>query len=155
MALRCLTAIFLGLMLFTPSTVLAEPRCGDVDGGLVDDVWDLADDIRFYRDHREPIRNVCKAMEALEDYQRNNTLSDDEEDILDDQADILVETVERQLKGLEKNLKAAEVWLRADTDSDRERLRRYVNIKEAREHAVEAIGDLERSRLKARALIKP
>lgn len=156
MAQRCLFSTFiLFVMLAMPSLAYAEPRCGDVDNGVVDDTWDVADNIRFYRDYRSPIRSVCEAMEALEDYQKKNTLTKAENDVLDDRAELLEENVERQLQDMHDDLKAIELWLRADADSDRQRMRRLVNIKDARHRVQQMSGNLDGSRREALALIKP
>jgi hypothetical protein len=150
--------VFAATLLFfflVPALAHADPRCGDVENDIVDDIWDIADDIRFYRDYRSPIRDVCEGMEALEDFQRKNTLTKEENDALDDRAEALVEKVETQLQDMHGDLRAIKIWLRAGTDNDRERIRRYVNIKDARRRANEMAGLLEQSRQDALALVGP
>jgi hypothetical protein len=138
-----------------PNIAQAQPRCGDVDRGLVDDVYDVAKDIRFYRDYRDPIEGVCEAMEALEDFQDSKALSKKDQDVLDDRADALVKTVERQLEDFHGDIKSVELWIRADADNDRERLRRVVRIRESKERIQTGIENLNSSRQNALKLIRP
>lgn len=137
-----------------PSAAYAQPRCGDVDRGLVDDVYDVAKDIRFYRDYRDPIEDVCEAMEALEDFQDSKSLSKKDQDVLDDRADALVKTVERQLEDFHGDIKSVELWLRADADNDRERLRRVVRIREGKERIQSGVENLNSSRQNALKLMR-
>ncbi len=137
-----------------PSAAQAQPRCGGVDNGIVDDAWDMADDLSFYRDYRSAIESTCDAMEALEDFERDNKLSKAQNDVLEDRAELLAETVEEQLADMEGALKAIKVWLRADADSKRQRLSKIVNIGEARDRAQRIAESLGRSRQEALALMK-
>lgn len=154
--LRALPLVLLfGCVIVLPQAAHAQPRCGDVDNGLVDDVYDIAKDIRFYRDYREPIKGVCDAMEALEDFQDSKALSKKDQDVLDDRADALVETVEQQLEDLHGDLKAVELWVRSDADNDRARLRRIVRIRDARERIQTGIANLNTSQQSAIKLARP
>ena len=127
-AMRVFHFALFSLFIFLPFVAQADPRCGNVDGGTLDDVYDLAEDVKYYKDFRGPIEGVCGVMEQLDDLKTKN--SDAKK-----QMRALVDDVELSFEELYKDLKAIDLWLRADTDNDRERVLRHIRIRDARERA--------------------
>ena len=130
--MRIVLFLLLFSFLYVPQVAARVPSCGDLDKDEIEDVFEHADDVRFYYDVGPDLNETCAVLERFEEWEKAQP-----REVISDRAykkerKAVLAEIRRAFAGMNSPLTVMRLWLRVNPKDERQWAVRKARIRGAR-----------------------
>lgn len=139
--MRAIFLLFL-LMLMLPVTAQAEPRCGDIEEDIVEDVFRAADRVDHYYDVEDKLEAICIISETLRKWEKSQPRGSLGKAYKAKRND-LIKGMEDDFQGVTGSLTSLRAWIHYDANGSVNEAKRIVRIRNSKKDSKFYLSSLE------------